>query len=143
MALIFAAAFSIGAIAGVLTLIIGTMGSLGKLFSESLENAQMGQVEAVRATGGSWPQQMRFGIVPQMLPQILSYWLLRMEGNISAAAALGIVGAGGIGMELQRAISFTQFDTYLAILLLIVLCIFVIDMVSEQVRHHLIGRVAH
>jgi phosphonate transport system permease protein len=143
LALIFAAAFSIGAVAGVLTLIVVTTGSLGKLFSEALENAQMTEVEAVRATGGGWLHEMRFGIVPQLLPQLLSYWLLRMEINLSVAAALGIVGAGGIGVELQRAISFTEFDTYLAILLLIVVCIFVIDAISEQLRHRLIGRMAH
>jgi phosphonate transport system permease protein len=131
LALIFASAFSIGAVAGVLTLIVATTGSLGKLFSEALENAQMSEVYAVRATGGNWLQEMRFGIVPQMLPQLLSL-----------AAALGVVGAGGIGVELQRAISFTEFDTYLAILLLIVGCIFVLDTVSERLRHHLIGGMA-
>lgn len=142
LALIFAAAFSIGSVAGVLTLIVVTTGSLGKLFSEALENAQMNEVEAVRATGGSWLHEMRFGIVPQLLPQLLSYWLLRMEINLSVAAALGLVGAGGIGVELQRAISFTEFDTYLAILLLIVGCIFVLDAFSERLRHRLIGGMA-
>ena len=143
LALIFASAFSIGAVAGVLTLIVATTGSLGKLFSEALENAQMCEVDAVQAVGGNWLQEMRFGIVPQMLPQLLSYWLLRMEINLSVAAALGVVGAGGIGVELQRAISFTEFDTYLAILLLIVGCIFVLDTISERLRHHLIGGLAH
>ena len=143
LALIFASAFSIGAVAGVLTLIVVTTGSLGKLFSEALENAQMAEVDAVRATGGNWLQEMRFGIVPQMLPQLLSYWLLRMEINLSVAAALGVVGAGGIGVELQRAISFTEFDTYLAILMLIVGCIFVLDTISEHLRHRLIGGMAH
>jgi phosphonate transport system permease protein len=143
LALIFASAFSIGAVAGVLTLIVVTTGSLGKLFSEALENAQMSEVEAVRATGGGWLHEMRFGIVPQLLPQLLSYWLLRMEINLSVAAALGVVGAGGIGVELQRAISFTEFDTYLAILLLIVVCIFVLDAFSERLRHRLIGDIAY
>lgn len=142
LALIFAAAFSLGAVAGVLTIIISTTGSLGKLFSECMENAQMRQVDAVAATGGNWLLQMRFGVIPQLLPQLLSYLLLRMEINLSVAAALGIVGAGGIGMELQRAIGFTEFDTYLAILLLIIICIFVIDMVSEKLRHRLIGAMA-
>jgi phosphonate transport system permease protein len=104
-----------------------------------MENAEMRQVEAIEAAGGNRLLQLRFGILPQLLPQILSYWLLRMEINLSVAAALGIVGAGGIGMELERAISFTEFDTYLAILILIVLCIFVIDLVSEKLRHRLIG----
>jgi phosphonate transport system permease protein len=141
LALIFAAAFSLGAVAGVFTLIIITCGSLGKLFSECIENADMRHVEAVRATGGGWLLQMRYGIIPQLMPQIISYWLLRLEINLSVAAALGVVGAGGIGVELQRAISFTEFDTYLAILLMIVFCIFLIDMVSERIRHHLIGLV--
>lgn len=139
LALIFAAAFSLGAVAGVLTIIITTMGSLGKLFSECMENVEMSQVDAIEAVGGHRLLQLRFGILPQLLPQILSYWLLRLEINLSVAAALGIVGAGGIGMELERAISFTEFDTYLAILILIVFCIFVIDLVSENVRHRLIG----
>lgn len=143
LALIFASAFSIGAVAGVLTLIVATTGSLGKLFSECLENARMAEADAVRATGGTWLHEMRFGILPQMLPQLLSYWLLRMEINLSVAAALGVVGAGGIGVELQRAIGFTEFDTYLAILLLIVACIFVLDTISEKLRHHLIGTMAH
>ena len=142
LALIFATAFNLGAVAGALTLIISTTGSLGKLFSESMENAQMRQVDAVAATGGGWLMRMRFGIIPQLLPQLLSYLLLRMETNLSVAAALGIVGAGGIGMELQRAIGFTEFDTYLAILILIVVCIFVLDLMSEFIRHRLIGAMA-
>ncbi|MBU2587285.1 MAG: phosphonate ABC transporter, permease protein PhnE [Alphaproteobacteria bacterium] len=140
MALIFAAAFNLGPVAGTLTLIISTVGSLGKLFSESLENAEMRQVDSIAALGGNWFLQIRYGVIPQILPQLLSYWLLRLEINLSAAAALGIVGAGGIGMELQRAISFTQFDTYLAILLLIIGYIVVLDMLSEALRHRLIGR---
>lgn len=142
LALIFASAFSVGAVAGVLTLIIATVGSLGKLFSECLENADMSQVDAVRATGGSWLQEMRFGILPQLLPQILSYWLLRLEVNLTVATALGVVGAGGIGVELQRAISFTQFDTYLAILLMTVGCIFAIDIGSERLRRRIIDGAA-
>jgi phosphonate transport system permease protein len=80
--------------------------------------------------------------VPQVLPNIASYWLLRLELNLAVAAALGIVGAGGIGIELQRAISFTEFDTYLAILLMIVGMIFVIDLASQFIRSRLMGRVS-
>jgi phosphonate transport system permease protein len=82
---------------------------------------------------------MRYGVVPQVAPNLISYSLLRLETNLSAAAALGIVGAGGIGVELQRAISYTEFDTYLAILLIIVMMIFLIDMASEAIRHRLVG----
>ncbi|MDO9246304.1 MAG: phosphonate ABC transporter, permease protein PhnE, partial [Phenylobacterium sp.] len=84
-------------------------------------------------------RKIRIGVVPQVLPNYASYALIRLEGNVAAAAALGIVGAGGIGIELQRAITYTEFDTYLAILLLIVGMIFLIDMASEAIRHRLIG----
>jgi len=139
LALIFAAAFSIGPVAGALTLTISSAGSLGKLFSEAIENGDVRAVESVRAAGGNWLLQMRFGMLPQVLPQVMSYWLLRLEMNVSIAAALGVVGAGGIGVELDQAISFTDFSTYLAILLILVCIIFAIDLVSEQIRHRLIG----
>lgn len=141
LALIFAAAFSIGPVAGTLTLTVSTIGTLGKLFSEAIESADLRSVEAVRASGGNWLLQMRFGVLPQVLPQLLSYALLRLEMNVSIAAALGVVGAGGIGVELDQAISFTDFSTCLAILLMLVCVIFAIDMVSERVRHRLIGGV--
>lgn len=142
LAMILASAFGLGPLAGVLTIIISTTGSLGKLFSEAIESVDMRPAEAIRAAGGGWLAQARFGVVPQVLPNIASYWLLRLELNLSVAAALGIVGAGGIGVELQRAISFTEFDTYLAILLMIVGMIFVIDLASQFIRSQLMGRVS-
>ncbi len=139
LALLFAVAFALGPVAGALTLIVTTVGALGKLFSEAMENAHGRQIEAVKATGGSWILQMRYGVIPQLLPQLLSYWLLRMETNLAIAASLGIIGAGGIGIELDRSISFIEFDTYLAILLLTIACIFMLDMMSELIRHRLTG----
>jgi phosphonate transport system permease protein len=142
LAMILASAFGLGPLAGVLTIIISTTGSLGKLFSEAIESVDMRPAEAIRAAGGGVLLQARFGVVPQVLPNIASYWLLRLELNLAVAAALGIVGAGGIGLELQRAISFTEFDTYLAILLMIVGMIFVIDLASQFIRSRLMGQVS-
>jgi phosphonate transport system permease protein len=142
LAMILASAFGLGPLAGVLTIIISTTGSLGKLFSEAIESVDMRPAEAIRAAGGGVLAQARFGVVPQVLPNIASYWLLRLELNLAVAAALGLVGAGGIGVELQRAISFTEFDTYLAILLMIVGMIFVIDLASQFIRSRLMGRVS-
>ncbi len=139
MALIMVAAFGVGPLAGVLALSITTMGSLGKLFSEANEEVDPRQLEALDAAGAGLLRKIRFGVIPQVLPQYASYTLIRLEGNLAAAAALGIVGAGGIGLELQRAITYTEFDTYLAILLLIVGMIFVLDMASEAIRHRLLG----
>jgi phosphonate transport system permease protein len=139
LALILVAAFGVGPFAGVLALIVSTVGGLGKLFAEINEQIDPRPVEAIEASGANRIRQIRYGVLPQVLPAYASYALIRLEGNLAAAAALGIVGAGGIGIELQRAITFTEFDTYLAILLLMVGMIFVIDIVSEQIRHRLIG----
>ncbi len=139
LALILVAAFGVGPLPGVIALTIATIGSLGKLFAEANENIDMAQVEAVKAAGAGWAAQMRFGVLPQVLANHASYALLRLEGNVGAAAALGIVGAGGIGVELSRAITYTQFDTYLALLLMIIVLIMAIDWCSEQIRHRIIG----
>lgn len=139
VALILVAAFGVGPLPGVIAIALGTTASLGKLFSEVNETIDWRPVEAIKAAGGGWWAQIRFGVVPQVLPNHASYALMRLEVNVGAAAALGIVGAGGIGMELSRAITYTEFDTYLALLILIVGLIFLIDIGSEMVRHNLIG----
>ena len=139
LALILVAAFGVGPFAGVLALAISTVGGLGKLFAEINEQIDARPLEAIEASGANRLRQIRYGVLPQVLPAYASYALIRLEGNLAAAAALGIVGAGGIGLELQRAITYTEFDTYLAILLLMVGMIFAIDIVSEQIRHRLIG----
>ncbi len=139
VALILVAAFGLGPIPGVIALTLGTAASLTKLFAEANEAADMHQLEALQSAGGNWWQQLRFGLIPQVLPNLASYSLLRLEINVGGAAALGIVGAGGIGVELSRAITFTEFDTYFALLLLTVGLIFVFDLTSEAVRDRLIG----
>ncbi len=139
VAMILVAAFGIGPLAGVITIVLSTVGRLGKLFSEINENADMRQLEGIRSSGGSWWDQIRYGLFPQVAPGYASYAMLKFEGNISAAAALGIVGAGGIGIELSRAITYIQFTDYLAILLMMTVLIFAIDITSEAIRHRLIG----
>jgi len=139
VALILVAAFGIGPLAGVITLSLSTFASLGKLFAEANEAVDARPLEALEASGAGLARKIRYGVLPQVLPNYASYALLRLEGNVAAAAALGIVGAGGIGVELQRAITYTEFDTYFAILLMIVAMIVAIDLTSEWVRHRLIG----
>lgn len=139
VALLLVAAFGVGPLAGVITLTLSTLGSLGKLFTEASEAVDPRPLEGLEASGAGPLRKIRYGVLPQVLPNFASYALLRLEVNVAAAAALGIVGAGGIGIELQRAITYTEFDTYLAILLLIVSLIFLIDIASEQIRHRLIG----
>lgn len=139
VALILVAAFGVGPLAGIITITLSTVGRLAKLYSEVNENADLGQLDGVKSTGASWWTQLRYGIFPQVVPNYTSYAMLKFEGNIAGAAALGIVGAGGIGIELDRAMTFTLFDDYLAILLMMTCMIFVIDMLSEWIRHRLIG----
>ena len=139
VALFLVAAFGVGPLAGVITLTLTTFASLAKLFAEANEEVDNRPLEALEASGAGLARKIRYGVLPQVLPNYASYVLLRLEGNVAAAAALGIVGAGGIGVELHRAITYTEFDTYFAILLLMVALIFLIDIASEQIRHRLIG----
>lgn len=139
VAMIFVAAFGVGPLAGVLAIVIHTVGALGKLFSEVIENIDPKPLEGVRAGGGSWTEIVRYGVVPQVLPSFTSYSLIRFEANVGASAAIGIVGAGGIGMELRSLIDYTDYPSAFAIILMIIALIFVIDFVSERIRHRLIG----
>lgn len=137
-ALLFVFAFSLGPLPGVLAIAVHSTGSLGKLFSEVNENISMNEVEGIKSTGGNWVQAIWFGVVPQVLPNYISYTILRLEWNIRAATVVGLVGAGGIGMELMTAIRQFQFKQISAITLMIILLVFALDFVSEKLRHQLI-----
>lgn len=139
-ALIFVWAFGVGALAGILAIALHSAGANGKLFAEAIENADMKPWEAVRAAGGSWAHGCRFAILPQVLPNILSYLLLRFEVNIRSASVIGFVGAGGIGEELYKVISFNYYEEISAIVLLIILTVAWIDLLSERLRDAAIGR---
>ena len=139
-ALILVFAVGIGPLAGVLAITIHATGALGKLFSEVNENASMRPVDGIKAVGGSWFEQMRYGILPQVLPNFTSYALWRFEINVRASAVVGFVGAGGIGAELSHTISFYSDDRVTAVLLLVVLTVTAIDLLSERARHRLIGK---
>jgi phosphonate transport system permease protein len=95
--MIFVFSFGLGPFPGVLAIAIHTMGALGKLFSEVNENIHMGPVEGAYAAGANWCQMLRYAVLPQVLPNFLSYTLLRFEINVRAASVIGFVGAGGIG----------------------------------------------
>ncbi|WP_119417867.1 phosphonate ABC transporter, permease protein PhnE [Desertibaculum subflavum] len=137
-ALIFVIAFGLGPIPGLLAIAIHTFGALGKQFFEVAENIDMKPVEGVTATGASWPVAVRFGALPQVAANFVSYALLRFEINVRGASILGFVGAGGIGQDLIEAIRKFYYSDVSAILLLIIATVVVIDLVTEQVRHRLI-----
>ncbi len=126
--------FSIGPLAGILAIGIHTAGALGKLFSEINENADMRPADGIAAVGGGWLAVVRYGFVPQVLPNFVSYALLRFEINVRSSTIMGFVGAGGIGQEFRRVISFNIYEEVSAIAILIVVIVSVLDLTSERVR---------
>jgi phosphonate transport system permease protein len=120
-----------------------TSGALGKLFSEVNENVDDRQIEGLASVGASWTQRMRFGVIPQVLPNYLSYALLRFEINIRASAILGFVGAGGIGQELKKSISWGKGDEIAALFVILFLTIVAIDQLSSYLRRRIVGGAFH
>jgi phosphonate transport system permease protein len=141
-ALIFVIAFGLGPMAGVLAIAIHSTGALGKLFSEVVENADMKPVEGVRSTGAGWVSCMRFAVLPQVIAGYASYALLRFEINVREASVMGFVGAGGIGQELVVAIRKFYYSDVSAILVMIILTVFVIDICTGWARARLFGKEA-
>jgi phosphonate transport system permease protein len=94
------------------------------------------------AAGGNWPQAVRYAILPQVLPNFLSYALIRFEINVRGATVIGFVGAGGIGQELYSVISFNYYQEISAIVALIILAVSIIDLTSEALRRRAIGEAA-
>lgn len=138
-ALIFVFCFGVGPMAGVLAIALHTCGALGKLYSEVNENMDMRPLEGVKSAGGSWADQIRYGAVPQVLPNIVSYTLLRFEINVRSSSIIGYVGAGGLGQELRTAVSLQEYTDLSALFIIIFVAVFVIDWGSEKLRHGLIG----
>ena len=129
----------LGALTGALAIGIHSIGTLGKLSSEVIEGIDPGPVEAVAAVGGTRVQRMRFGMVPQVMPNIVAYWLYRFEINIRASAVLGIIGAGGIGAELVAQLRFRDFSRAGTVLLLTIVVVLAIDTVSARARRRIIS----
>lgn len=136
-ALLFVTAFGLGPVPGILAIGIHTLGALGKLFTEIVENVDLRPVEGVRSTGGNFVETMRFAVVPQVLSGFASYTLLRFEINVREGAVIGIVGAGGIGQDLFVAIRKFYYTDVSAILLMIIATVAIIDLTTEQIRHRL------
>jgi len=138
-ALIFVFCFGVGPMAGVAAIGLHATGALGKLYSEVNENIDMRPLEGVKAAGGTWFDQIRYGAVPQVLPNILSYTLLRFEINVRSSSIIGYVGAGGLGQEFRTAMSFQEYTDLSALFIIILVTVMLIDYGSEKLRHRVIG----
>ena len=135
LGLLFVAAVGLGAFAGTLALAIHTATVLGKLLSESTENIDDGVVEAVRATGASYPQVLSYAVLPQILPDLISFTLYRLETNIRAASVLGLIGAGGIGYLMNTSFRTFQYQEAAAIVLVLIGLVMLVDFLSSRLRN--------
>jgi phosphonate transport system permease protein len=139
---LFSAILSIGPVAAIIAVGLHTIGALGKLFYEVNENVEMRADEGLRAVGGNWFERVRFAGLPQVLPNFMSYTLLRLEINVRASTIIGAVGGGGIGEELKLSISRGFGAKTLALVLLLFTTILIVDQFSAWLRRRLVGEQA-
>ena len=133
-ALILVSAFGLGPFGGVIALALADIPSLAKLFSEAIENGDNKPLDGVRAAGASPLMVLRYGLAPQVTPVMASQVLFFLESNFRNAAVLGIVGAGGIGFELEERIRIFAFDQVVFIIALYMICVAALDTFSQALR---------
>lgn len=138
LAIMFIPAFGLGPFSATLAIGLHSIGTLGKLTSEVLEGTDAGPVEAIASAGGTKLQQLRFGVSPQAMPNIIAYWLYRFEINIRASAVLGVIGAGGVGDLLIGRLRFREWQKAGAVLLITVAVVLIIDFASSAIRRRII-----
>ncbi|MEH2482611.1 phosphonate transport system permease protein [Nitrobacteraceae bacterium AZCC 2146] len=139
-ALVWINVVGLGPFAGVLAIAVSDFGAFGKLFSEAIEAADKKQVEGIRASGGSALHEIRFGLLPQVLPVIAGQVLYFIESNTRSATIIGIVGAGGIGLQLAEQIRVLEWQKVSFLILMILVAVAAIDFISSRLRFAIIGR---
>ncbi len=139
-ALIWINVVGLGPFAGVLAIAVSDFGAFGKLFSEAIEAADKKQVEGIRASGGNALHEIRFGLMPQVLPVIAGQVLYFIESNTRSATIIGIVGAGGIGLQLAEQIRVLEWQKVSFLILMILVAVAAIDWISSKLRFAIIGR---
>ena len=138
-ALIFVRAIGLGPLAGIMAIAVVETGTFINLYSEAIENLDRKQIDGVAAAGGNGLQRIRFGVLPQVLPMMLSNTLYMFEHNVRSASILGIVGAGGIGFLLADRLRAYELQEACLIIILVVLTVYAIDYLSKSLRERLIG----
>jgi phosphonate transport system permease protein len=134
IAIVFVAMLGFGPLAGMLTLAFATIGFMAKLIAEDIEDIEASQVEAVRATGGSWFQLLAWGVLPQVRPRLIGLSAYRLDINFRESAVLGLVGAGGIGDTLNTSFDRYEFDTAAAVLIVIIAIVLACEYGSGWIR---------
>ncbi|ULG74143.1 phosphonate ABC transporter, permease protein PhnE [Macrococcus brunensis] len=138
LASIFVAVFGIGALPGIFALTVLSFGIVAKLFYESLENIDNGPLEAMTAVGANKTKWITFGVLPQAIAPYLSFVLFTFEINIRAAAVLGLVGAGGIGLFYDKTLGYFEYSKVTTIIIFTLLIVMLIDFTSTKVRERLL-----
>ena len=136
--LIFVRAMGLGPIPGIMAIAIIDTGILVILYSEAIENIDRKQIEGVKASGGGTLEVIRFGVLPQVMPVLLTNALYMFESNTRAATILGIVGAGGIGFLLSDNLRAFEFSNACTIILMIIVVVYIIDFGSRKLRERYI-----
>lgn len=136
-ALMFVSAVGLGPFAGILAMTLGSLGSIGKIYAEAMESVDHGPMVAMRSVGASHRQVIQYGVLPQAAPLLVSYTLLLFEGNVRGATILGLVGAGGIGLELTTAMRMYDYGHLSAIIICIIIVVTVIDQGSAYIRRRI------
>jgi len=139
-ALVWINVVGLGPFAGVLAIALSDFGAFGKLFSEAIEAADKKQVEGIRASGGNAMHEIRFGLMPQVLPVIAGQVLYFIESNTRSATIIGIVGAGGIGLQLAEQIRVLEWQKVSFLILMILVAVAAIDWISGKLRFAIIGQ---
>ena len=137
---LFAAIISIGPVSAIVAVGLHSIGALGKLFYETIENADMKADEGIRSVGASWTERVRFAALPQVLPNLMSYALLRLEINVRASTIIGAVGGGGIGEVFSLAIGRDHAAKTYAIIILLLITVVCVDQFSAWLRRRMIGK---
>lgn len=138
IAIFFVVMFGFGPFAGLVTLVVGTVGFLGKLLAEEIEGCSAEQIEGIRATGATLPQVLVFGLFPQVLPRLVGLSLYRLDINFRESAIIGVVGAGGIGATLSTTLNRFEFSSAAAILILIIVVVLLTENISGIIRQRLL-----
>lgn len=139
LAVAFIPVFGLGPQTGVVAIAVGSVGTLGKLCYEVIEGLDPGPIEASDAVGGNAVQRLRWGVIPQVLPELASFAMYRFEVNIRASAVMGVVGAGGIGTLLSQYFQFKVWDRAGLALLVVIGATILVDMISGRIRRRIVA----
>lgn len=141
LAIFFLRVFGLGALPGILAMGLHSIGMIGKLYADAIEELDRGPVEALRAAGASRWQQIWSGIIPPLMPQIIATALHRFDINLRTSVILGYVGVGGLGMAMAGALNTMQYGRGMALALIVLLLCIVVELISGAIRTALLGRV--